>query len=476
MALFLLIVALVASLLISVSKRRGKIFTFALSFFAIQLLISIYSFFSLSELENQIFFTYYLSDRLALVMFFITSIVALLSVVSSYFYILSDSSSKQRLYYISLLMLDIMLLAVIFSNNIIVNWIFLEATTLAVAFISYHTRNSKAIEATWKYIFISSIGIALAYLGILLLGHEATLYKAGLSYSELTSIAHRISPVIFKISFLLIFIGYSSKLEVVPLYTPSIDINHASPTPSSGFISSALVGAAFVSIFRLYQVLIPNAEVICWAKNVLIIVGILSIVLTAVYAGRTDNYKRLLSYSTVENCAIAMLGLGIGGIGVFAAILHMFAHMIIKCIAFIQMSVVGRVYGSYKVGNQSDYFKADPTGAVVLIFALISLMAFPPSILFRTEISIFSLFASGKLWWVLIIIMIMLLAIIYWIFEKSLPILYKHSTSRISQCNIEEIRPVFSSVMLFILIVMFFVGWTYPDAIISFLMRITANV
>ena len=46
-------------------------------------------------------------------------------------------------------------------------WAFMEATTLGASILIYHNRTSESLEATWKYLFICSIGIALAFAGVL---------------------------------------------------------------------------------------------------------------------------------------------------------------------------------------------------------------------------------------------------------------------------------------------------------------------
>ena len=51
------------------------------------------------------------------------------------------------------------------ANNIGVIWIAIEATTVITAFLVGHRRTRGALEATWKYVVICSVGIAIAFLG-----------------------------------------------------------------------------------------------------------------------------------------------------------------------------------------------------------------------------------------------------------------------------------------------------------------------
>ncbi|MEG1935642.1 MAG: proton-conducting transporter membrane subunit, partial [Rikenellaceae bacterium] len=98
-------------------------------------------------------------------------------------------------------------------------------------------------------------------------------------------------------------------MELFPLFTVGVDANYVIPTPVSAFISSALVNAGFVAFFRVFKI-INLSEVAPWASGVLIVCGLVSLLMAAIYMRRTHNYKRFLAYSTVENIGIVMIGLG----------------------------------------------------------------------------------------------------------------------------------------------------------------------
>lgn len=462
-----------SALLVLLMRKRGQIFFFALTFFVYQLLLCAYAIFFRTV---DAFWSFFAVDRLSLAMFAVVSVIGVIASVASYYNIDGETIKKQKIYYLSLILLDLMLLGVIFSDNIVINWIFLEGTTLAVAAISFHHRNFSAVEATWKYIFVSSVGIVIAYMGILLLGNESSSLGTGLSYADLRSVSSHISPLILKISFLLIFVGYSVKLETIPLYTPAIDLNHASPSPSAAFISSALVGSSMLSLLRLYGVVASNAEVFAWVRHLLLIVGILSIVISAVYMGRTSNCKRLLSYSTVENNGIALVGLALGGVGVFAAILHTLAHMVVKSVLFFQIGTVGKIYGTLTLGRHNGYLKADPVGAVVIILSLFAISAFPPSVLFTSEITIFTSMLSGNLWWVLIIAMVALLIALYWLIERMLLLVLRANSRSLPRPDCSKKTTGFSVLLLFILFVFFVIGWVMPEQIVSYVESIANSI
>lgn len=453
MLLIILSVSLPVILAIALISPRRRMHNVGYIFFVAQLLFAAWSVLNVGDTSLSLF-TF---DTLGVSYYAMMSVLGMLCYIKSNRYLDSESPHAMRIYLISLIALNIALTGVYFSNNITVTWIFLEATTIAAVGLTYHRRTMKSLEATWKYIFVSSVGIAVAYLGILLISTVATGgHESNLSYEWLSGAIAAGNPLYMKLGFIFILVGYSSKFEIFPLYTVGVDANHSAPTPASAFISSALVGGGFVAIFRIYRMMQSSPELILWVQHVLILVGLLSLLMAAVYIGRTRNFKRMAAYSTVENSGLIALGLGIGGIGVWAAVLHSMAHTLIKGVMMLQLSVVGKIYGSYKTSRHGGYFAIDPIGALVLALSLVALTALPPSILFRTEYLMLTELIRRGDYFIVAGVAITLLAIIYWLSSKLLPLLFKPIGNN-------KIRPEyrnrpFSMALLAILLLTFIVG------------------
>ena len=168
------------------------------------------------------------------IFFVLMSVISSVAYVQSNYHLDNESLRQYKLYNISLMLLCTSATGVYFANNVAVTWIFLEATTLCTAGLVYHRRNRRSLEATWKYVFVCSLGIAVAYLGILLL---STVTAGGeLSYANLVRTVASGNPLYLKIAFLFILVGYSCKMEIFPLYTIDVDANFAAPAPASAVI------------------------------------------------------------------------------------------------------------------------------------------------------------------------------------------------------------------------------------------------
>lgn len=361
-------------------------------------------------------------DAAGTLFFVLLTVVSAFAFAHSESYLHGSDLRQMRTYSALLLLLTTAITGAYFASNLAVTWIFLEATTLCSAGIIYHRRTAQTLEAAWKYVFVCSTGIAMAYLGILLLA--AATKCESLSYEAVAAAAPGSNALYLKTAFLLILCGYSCKVELFPLYTVGVDANFAAPAPASALISTGVVNAGFLAILRVYKIL-AQTDIFPWVRSILILVGVLSLAIGALFLRRTNNYKRFLSYSTVENMGIAAIGLGIGGIGVWAAVFHVVCHTLIKSSLYLQIAIVRQVYNGYRINRIGDYIHINRVGAIGLIIGMVVVMAFPPSPLFISELSILrEVIAAGK-WWLVCIILLLLCIVIYSFCMRMLRLCYQ---------------------------------------------------
>ncbi len=399
------------------------------------------------------------ADTLAVV--FHTLMTAVLGFVllhsSSYLKAEDISTRSYKAYYTLVMLLAVAITCVYYSDNVAMTWVFLEATTICSAGIIYHREFQQTLEATWKYIFVCSTGIAMAYLGILLLSTVAE--HGALDYTSLSMVMTKCNPLYLKVAFLLIVVGYSCKMEIFPLYTVGVDANYAAPAPASAFISTALVNAGFVSIYRIYS-LYASTEVFEWARHVLILIGILSLAVGAMFLRRTNNYKRFLSYSTVENMGIVAIGMGIGGVALWAAVFHVVCHTLVKSSMFFQVGIMRHIYDSYSINRIGNYMNINRVGAIGFIVGTLVLLAFPPSPLFLSEVMIFSEIVSVGSWWLLVAMLVLMCVVIYAIWSRTLRLGY-HSNQDELHLSAVNRRLSYSAAVL--LIAAIILGLWQPD-------------
>lgn len=424
MTMFYYIVAAIAlAAMTGLARSRRLVVGFASVFFVMQAVFAAWAATAGAGVQSAQFFTFDATGTLFMVLM---AIVSPFAFVHSFDYLRDNNIPEFRLYNMLMVLLCTAVSAVYFANNIAVTWIFLEATTICAAGIIYHRRSPETLEATWKYIFVCSTGIAMAYLGVLILSSAA--HEGSLSYESLREAVEHCNPLYLKIAFLLVLAGYSCKMEIFPLYTIGIDANFAAPAPAASLISTVLVNAGFVAVLRVYR-LMAESSVFEWVQNVLIVAGVVSLLIGALFLRRTNNYKRFLSYSTVENMGIAAIGLGVGDVAAWAAVLHVAAHTLIKSSMFLQIGVVRSIYDGYRINRLGDYMNLNRVGAAGLIIGAVALLAFPPSPLFVSELMILRQTMAEGQWWLVAVIFLLLCIVIYSIFSRVIKLCYQPNQS-----------------------------------------------
>lgn len=400
------------------------------------------------------------ADTLAVVFHILMTAVLGFTLLHSSSYLKAENVSltSYRTYYTILMLLALAITCVYYSDNVAMTWVFLEATTICSAGIIYHREFKQSLEATWKYIFVCSTGIAMAYLGILLLSTVA--HHGALDYASLKDVIAEGNTLYLKVAFLLIVVGYSCKMEIFPLYTVGVDANYAAPAPASAFISTALVNAGFVSIYRIYSLYAAAGEVFVWARHLLILIGVLSLAVGAMFLRRTNNYKRFLSYSTVENMGIVAIGMGIGGVALWAAVFHVMCHTLVKSSMFFQVGIMRHIYDSYSINRIGNYMNINRVGAIGFILGTLVLLAFPPSPLFVSEVMIFSEIVSVGSWWLLAAMLILMCVVIYSIWRRSLRLGYQVNQDELHLSAVNRRLSYSAAVLLVVAIV---AGLWQPD-------------
>lgn len=229
-------------------------------------------------------------------------------------------------------------------------WVAIEGTTLASAPLIYFHRHHRSLEATWKYLLICSVGIALALLAVFFLGVAAANSSGGnipIVLSPLVNHANQLQPEWLKAACILFFVGYGTKMGLAPLHTWLPDAHSEAPSVISALLSGAVLNCAFLGLLRVQQIFVAAGQE-NFTRDIWLALGIASLVISAIFIiGQTD-YKRLLAYSSVENMGILAIGIGLGAAGAFGALLHAINHSLVKAMLFL---LAGNILARYQTKN-----------------------------------------------------------------------------------------------------------------------------
>lgn len=328
---------------------------------------------------------YFLVDECNIIFLLVLSIVYMAVAIYNNGYIKHETTDVNRLRHYSYMVLIFVLsmTGAIVSTNLGLSWVFIEATTLASAYLIYFNKTKTAIEAAWKYVYICSIGIALAFVGIILLT-ISTGNMNSLSYHDLYNNAETFNQFWLKLSFVFVLFGIGTKMGLAPVHFWLPDAHSESPSPISGLLSAALLNSAFLVILNVYKITVL-AGCADFGRGMMLVMGFLSLFITAVFVFHINNYKRMLAYSSVENMGILVIGTAIGGVAMYAAILHMIGHSLIKASFFLTSGNILEIYKTKKIKSVTGILKTDKKTGWLWVASFLGIVAFPPSVLFISE-------------------------------------------------------------------------------------------
>ena len=288
------------------------------------------------------------------------------------------------------LFITAMLLAVV-VDNLGVLWIAVEATTVTTAFLVGHHRTRSSLEASWKYVVVGSVGVALAFLGTVLVyfaSRHAGSADASLSWMALVHTAPRLDPGVMRLAMGLLVLGYGTKMGLAPMHTWLPDAHSQAPAPVSALMSGVLLSVAFYALLR-YKVIADHALGPGFSQGLLVAGALLSLAVAASLLLAQRDYKRMLAYSSIEHMGLAALAAAIGTpLAVAAALLHVLGHGLAKAVTFCASGDIASLEGTTQVAGVGGLLARRPLVGGVFGLGLVALLGFPPFSLFASELAI----------------------------------------------------------------------------------------
>jgi hydrogenase-4 component F len=304
-------------------------------------------------------------------------------------YLRLRSERPNRIFCTMLLVFFAMMNFFAISQHVGLMWVTIEATTLSTGPLLYFNRNRRSIEATWKYLLIGSVGLALALLGSFFLAYSAL--HAGLESSlvigDVVRHARSLSRPWLHAAFVLLLVGYGTKMGLAPMHTWKPDAYGEAPGLVGALLAGGFTSCAFVALLRFYGICVAAGEA-AFARELLLAFGVLSMAVGGVFMVRQADYKRMLAYSSVEHMGILVIGTAIGGLGLFGALLHMLGNGFAKGVLFLSAANIHRHFGSKATAEVRGALRIVPASATLFLFGFFAATGAPPFLPFLSEFTI----------------------------------------------------------------------------------------
>jgi hydrogenase-4 component F len=302
-----------------------------------------------------------------------------------------DGGRAARRFWVGLNLFAWAMLAAPMMGSLALLWVAVEVTTVISALLVAIENTDGAAEAAWKYVLLASAGLGLALLATIF-AYYAGAHVLGQSYdlgfTQLLAAAPRLPHAAVRLAFVLAVLGYGTKMGLVPVHTWLPDAHSEAPTPVSALLSGSLLAISFYAILRYYQVAQASLGP-SFPRGVLLVFGVLSLLLAALYLFGQRDIKRLLAYSSVEHMGILAIGVSFGAPAALAGVLlHVLAHAAAKGNAFMGAGVLVAKLGTKRTGAIRGGLDLLPWSGPLFLAAIFALGAMPPFGLFRSEFEI----------------------------------------------------------------------------------------
>ena len=351
------------------------------------------------------------ADALTATMLIVIGIVGTLATAASIGYIDTEldhghtDAAGARLYGVLTPAFLAAMVTAVCANNIGIIWVAIEATTIITAFLVGHRRTRTALEATWKYVILCSVGIAVAFLGTVLLYYAAQHAGApaahALNLDVLGAYAATLDPDVTRLAGGLLLIGYGAKAGLFPFHTWLADAHSQAPAPVSALMSGVLLSVAFSVLIRLKPIIDLSVGP-GYLRKGLLLVGLATLLIAALMLTVTGDLKRMLAYSSMENMGLIAIAAAAGtGLAIAALLLHVLAHGLGKTVLFLSAGQLQAAHDGTAIADITAVVRRSRLIGVSFVVGTIVLLGLPPFAMFASELAIARALADARLAWVL---------------------------------------------------------------------------
>lgn len=367
---------------------------------------------------------------------------------------------------------------VLVSNNLGLMWVGIEATTVITAFLICIHLSRSAIEAMWKYLLICSVGISLAFLGTLLVANAANNLpikpEEMLLWTALSQHASALNPTMMKAAFIFLLVGYGTKAGLAPFHTWLPDAHSKAPAPVSAVFSGFMLNTALYCLMRFLPLVEGAMGDSPWARNLLTALGLISIVIASAFILYQKDLKRLLAYHSVEHLGIITLGLGLGGIGTFAALFHTLNHSLCKTLAFFAAGRLGQIAGTHDMEHLTAAAQRSRLWGMAIFIAILALIGSAPFSLFMSEFQILKAAVDSSSYFALVVFLLGTGAVFVGALLHAIPITWGEAHTR-------NLLPIKSSLLekglvLLPILALLLLGLWMPNTLEQALLQATSVV
>jgi NADH-quinone oxidoreductase subunit M len=311
-------------------------------------------------------------DGISLWLVLLTTLLMPISVLSSW----TSVRKRQLSYYVFLLILESAMIGVFVSLDLLLFYLFFEASLVPMFFLIGIWGGERRIYAAIKFFIYTAVGSLLMLVGIIALYYLSPIHT--FDYPTLLQVLTA-SPLSGRAEFWLFLafaLAFCIKVPLFPFHTWLPDAHTEAPTAGSVILAGVLLKMGTYGLLRFNLALFPNAAR-DWAW-VVIILAVIGIIYGALVAMVQPDVKRLVAYSSVSHMGFVVLGLfSFTELGMQGALYQMLNHGVSTGALFLFVGFIYERRHTRMISEFGGLAKPMPWFSTLFVFASLSSIGLP---------------------------------------------------------------------------------------------------
>jgi NADH-quinone oxidoreductase subunit N len=307
------------------------------------------------------------------------------------------------------------------AGDLVMLYLAIETVSIPMYVLAgFFVRNDQSTEAGFKYLLFGAMTSAVMLYGFsLLYGFSGTtdlqMILTGLQQGGVTD------PLVLA-SLVLVLVGLSFKVSVVPFHFWAPDVYQGAPTPVAGFLSTASKAAGFAVLVRLLFIVFATPTMTNAWVIILAALSVATMTLGNLIALAQRNIKRMLAFSSIAHAGYILIGVvSVGSeLGLTSVVYYLVAYLLTNLAAFAVVAGSDDMTAYYGLSRRS------PMLALAMLVAFLSLAGMPPFAGFIAKVFIFAAAVdAGQIWLAVLGVLNSIIGLYYYLTVMKYVYLYR---------------------------------------------------
>jgi len=309
-------------------------------------------------------------------------------------------------------------IVMISANSLLMLYLGIELLSLSLyALIGFNKNSPLSSEAAIKYYVLGAMSSGILLFGIsIIYGFTGSILYSDIATKMLEINTNTVEYIAIIFGIIFITASLCFKFGAAPFHMWVPDIYQGSLISTTVLLSTIPKVAVFVVFLKLYFIPFLIIKFI-WA-DILIFVGMLSIIVGSIFALTQENIKRLLAYSAISNIGFIILSIGLVTVsGLQASLYYTIVYTLTALASFgIITHITSNSHGIEKITDLAGLSKTHPYFSILVLITMLSAAGIPPLIGFHAKLIVIkSLIESSFILLSIIVVLMTVISAYYYL-------------------------------------------------------------